>query len=289
MESITTEDHGRKVVNAGGLTGTLQGHPDSRPPLLLLHGLTFDRRIWEPVLDGLRVTDPDRQVLALDLPGHGDSPGQLPHSLGHVTEVIRAAVVDSGLATPVVVGHSLSGGLASIYAGRYPARGVVNLDAAPDLTSFANMLQSMAEMIRGADFPQVWALMFQSFRTELLPVWARNLVAANSQPDQDLVLGYWTELLEGSPDKLTDDLITNLHALAATGVPYLLIAGAEPSPEASGILSRCLPEARVEVWESSGHFPHLAHLDRFLRRLSQTGQWRAAGLSVGDPRQISGS
>jgi pimeloyl-ACP methyl ester carboxylesterase len=45
--------------------------PDGRPPLVLLHGLTFDRAMRQPALAELRKTDPGRQVLALDLPGHG--------------------------------------------------------------------------------------------------------------------------------------------------------------------------------------------------------------------------
>jgi pimeloyl-ACP methyl ester carboxylesterase len=46
----------------------------ARPPLVLLHGLTFDRSLWRPSLAELRRIDPGRRVLALDLPGHGASP-----------------------------------------------------------------------------------------------------------------------------------------------------------------------------------------------------------------------
>ena len=45
----------------------------ARPPLVLLHGLTFDR-LRRPSPAELRRIDPGRRVLALDLPGHGTSP-----------------------------------------------------------------------------------------------------------------------------------------------------------------------------------------------------------------------
>jgi pimeloyl-ACP methyl ester carboxylesterase len=59
------------------LFGNLAGdhrEPDRRPPLVLLHGLTFDRTSWHPARAELATLDPGRQVLALDLPGHGESP-----------------------------------------------------------------------------------------------------------------------------------------------------------------------------------------------------------------------
>ncbi len=56
------------------LAGDLTGEPDRRPPLVLLHGLTFDRTSWHPARAELATLDLGKQVLALDLPGHGESP-----------------------------------------------------------------------------------------------------------------------------------------------------------------------------------------------------------------------
>ena len=58
----------------GDLAGDLTGEPGRRPPLVLLHGLTFDRTSWHPVLAELNALDPGRPVLALDLPGHCSPP-----------------------------------------------------------------------------------------------------------------------------------------------------------------------------------------------------------------------
>ena len=59
---------------SAGWPGSLEGDPDRRPPLILLHGLTFDRTMWRPALAELRMIDLGRQVLAVDLPGHSESP-----------------------------------------------------------------------------------------------------------------------------------------------------------------------------------------------------------------------
>jgi pimeloyl-ACP methyl ester carboxylesterase len=259
-------------VELAGLTGDLYGEPDTRPPLVLLHGLTFDRQIWQPVLDRLAVVDPGRCVLALDLPGHGDSPGQPPHTFDRILAVLNRALGDVGFAAPVLVGHSMSGGLVSLYAGSYATSGVINLDAAPDLANFATMLQSMTGQIRGAGFPRVWDMMRAGFHTDLLPPEFRELIAVNCRPDQDLVVSYWAELLDTEPKRLGARVRDGMRRVAATGAPYLFIAGAEPSAEVRDLFNRETPNAEVEVWAGGGHFPHLAHLDRFVARLAATGR-----------------
>src|SRR4051812_50045041 len=95
--------------------------PDSAPrlaydrtgrgePLVLLHGQGFSRRCWDPIIDMLAA---DRDVIAVDLPGHGESPrqpkgtGSAPHDLA----VAVAELLDElDLPTVHVAGNSSGGG-----------------------------------------------------------------------------------------------------------------------------------------------------------------------------------
>lgn len=43
----------------------------SGPPLVLIHGLGADRHVWRPVIDRLAA---ERDVIAVDMPGFGDTP-----------------------------------------------------------------------------------------------------------------------------------------------------------------------------------------------------------------------
>ena len=79
------------------LAGDLAGASDRRPPLVLLHGLTFDRTMWHPALAHLAELDPARQVLALDLPGHGESPAWPRYDLESLTDAVHQAVTEAGL------------------------------------------------------------------------------------------------------------------------------------------------------------------------------------------------
>ena len=101
-----------------GLAADDYGQSDDRPPLVLLHGLTFDRSLWRPALAELCRIDPGRRVLALDLPGHGESPGWPSYDVESVAQGVHRAVEEAGLQSPVVVGHSIAAVIATVYAAR---------------------------------------------------------------------------------------------------------------------------------------------------------------------------
>lgn len=84
----------------------------SGEPLLLIHGLGGDWRVWEPVLDRLTA---EREVLAVDLPGFGSSP-VLPEATTATPAALAAAVAETldglGIEQIDVAGNSLGGWVA---------------------------------------------------------------------------------------------------------------------------------------------------------------------------------
>src|SRR5690242_196709 len=91
----------------GELAGDLRpGAGGGRAPLVLLHGLTFDRTMWGPALAELAELDPGRATLTLDLPGHGGS-ADVFRGRDAVVAQIGAAVAAAGIDAPVYVGHSI--------------------------------------------------------------------------------------------------------------------------------------------------------------------------------------
>lgn len=251
------------------------GTGGNRPPLVLLHGLTFDRRIWAPIISALREVDPDRRVISVDLPGHGESPPLPSHDLPRLIEVLHAALGDAAVQAPVLVGHSISGAIASLYAGVYPAAGVVNVDQPPLIAEFAQLVRSIEPQLRGPDFGELWQrIFFTSFHTELLPPDARELVTANSQPRQDIVLSYWQTLLEVPVAEivaLIDDTSTRITERA---IPYLLVLGHQLAAADEASLREQMPAIQIHLWAGTGHFPHLARPAAFAGLLDGTAQWR---------------
>lgn len=97
-------------MGLGELDGHLTGTDDGRPAVVLLHGLTFDRAMWGPLVDALG----GRRALALDLPGHGEPARRDSYDLREVADVLHEAVTAAGIRVPVWVGHLIGGVLATV-------------------------------------------------------------------------------------------------------------------------------------------------------------------------------
>jgi pimeloyl-ACP methyl ester carboxylesterase len=78
------------------------------PPLLLVHGIGMCKEVWRPVLPLLAG---EREVVAVDLPGFGDSPPG-PRTVEGLADALAELAADLGLERPHVAGNSLGGGVA---------------------------------------------------------------------------------------------------------------------------------------------------------------------------------
>jgi pimeloyl-ACP methyl ester carboxylesterase len=224
----------------GDLAGDLTGEPGRRPPLVLLHGLTFDRTSWHPVLAELTALDPGRPVLALDLPGHGESPTWPGYDLEPIAD---------------------------------PVAGVVNVDQPLQVEPFARLVRSLAGPLRGPGFAQVWEQFEASMGIGLLPQDRQELLRSHRHVRQDLVTGYWREILDEPPGELARKTADGLAVVRDAKLPYLFVAGHDPGPEYLGWMNRELPQSEVVVWPGGGHFPHLAQPGRFAELLAEPARW----------------
>ncbi|WP_174567356.1 alpha/beta fold hydrolase [Actinomadura kijaniata] len=103
----------------------VRDHGGDGPPVLLLHGLGGTLDAWREVAPPLTAA---HRVVAMDLRGHGLS-GDAPWEWDAALDDIEAVVDRLGLGAPAVVGQSLGGMLALLWAARHPeCPAVVNLD-----------------------------------------------------------------------------------------------------------------------------------------------------------------
>ena len=99
----------------------------SGEPLVLIHGIGSSWQAFQPVLDALEAR---HDVLAVDMPGFGDSPplpaGVRP-TIGALADAVERACVAAGFDTPHVCGNSLGGWVGLELARRGRARTLVAL------------------------------------------------------------------------------------------------------------------------------------------------------------------
>jgi len=256
-----------------GLSAELDGTSDQRPPLVLLHGLSFDRSMWNAALAEHRRIDPARQTMSLDLPGHGRSAPVGSYGMDAVVDAVHDAIEAAGLARPVMVGHSLAAIVATMYATRHSTSGVVNVDQSLRTEQFAAFLRSMAEQLRGPAFPSIWGGFLASMHIELLPPDAQQLLHATSTPHQELVLGYWDDVLNRDPAEMNAMAEASLANLRARNVPYMYVVGNELDAQDRAWLVEQLPQTTIKIMPGSGHFPQLAHPAAFATCLRETADW----------------
>ena len=124
----------RRVAGAHGLDLHLLEWSEAGVPLLLLHGFGNDAHIWD---DFAPEVAPYYRTLALDHRGHGDSAWDAESRYDHDAMVADVERVTQalGIERLVLVGHSLGGRIATLFAGRHPERmaGLVLVDIGPEL------------------------------------------------------------------------------------------------------------------------------------------------------------
>ena len=95
-------------------------------PLLLVHGLGAGWRSWEPIIDDLAAS---REIIAVDLPGFGESPpldGEV--SIATLTDAVARFIDESGLHGVSTAGQSMGGRIVLELARRGVGGDTVALD-----------------------------------------------------------------------------------------------------------------------------------------------------------------
>jgi len=228
-------------------------------PVVLLHGLTFDRTTWRPIVEEL---NEEAWTIAVDLPSHGESPGSLG-SLEQLAARLHNQLEELGVERPLLVGHSFGAALASLYAATYSSIGLVTVDQGMEVEPFAELVQRAAPMLRGPGFGEAWAMIESSLGLEIIPEPVRSRVLAAHHVDQAVVLDYWEQILTTPPAQMqayVDSFASRIYA------PVLAIFG---HPVADGDRQRYqrLTDVRIEEHPGEGHFVHLVNPTRFAASL----------------------
>ncbi|MCS5524732.1 alpha/beta hydrolase [Curtobacterium flaccumfaciens pv. oortii] len=234
------------------------------PAVVLLHGLTFDRTTWAPIVE--RIAGRYR-VITFDLPAHGET-GGIPASNFLIACQVHTQLDELGVASPVVVGHSMSGTIAALYGAHFPVAGIVSVDQVPDIRPLVPLASSMTRSLSAAEFAAAFAPMQASMHLEELPTASRLLVeeaqARNARPAT--VFGYWDQLLGGDVDDLQAAIDNDLRRITA---PMLAVFGHHlDEGERAFLETRITADLEIVELDGAGHFVHLARPAEFVETLT---------------------
>jgi pimeloyl-ACP methyl ester carboxylesterase len=137
------------------------------------------------------------------------------------------------------------------------------IDNDSDIRPHAEFLQQVEPALRGPGFAQVWQTFEQSLGLERIPEPVRSLVLDSHQVSQDVVIGYWDQILHTDPAELQAYIDAQIRNLA---IPLLGVFG-RPITDGERERYEWLPDVQLEEWAGDGHFVHLVEADHFATRL----------------------
>lgn len=256
----TTIDDSRQALAAAGLTrrkigGTVYWTGGiGQQPIVLLHGTNDQAGTWAPVIETLAS---QYQVIAPDLAGHGDSDprsGPIPISL--VLAQVHAVVENENLRDIAIVGNSLGGWIAILYALEHPQlvkrlflEGGGGLALPFGVPLVAHDRETALTILRAVHGPDYVAR-----------DWVIEALLARAV-DAPLVR------LTESSEHLVDGRLPGLN------VPTTLIWGEHDGvvPLAyARVLQEKIAGSRLEIVRGAAHIPHLQQPVRFLQCLTAT-------------------
>ena len=253
-----------RVATADGIDLAVTDVRGEGAPVVFVHGFSNDRFVWDDLARAL----PERfRPIGYDLRGHGDSGWSVEcdyHPRTHARDL--AEIFDAlTLERAIVVGHSMGGNVATLFAAKHPerVRALALVDTGPALGQDAWRRASgdVSEQARAyesvAEYRKLLGLAYPLAAGEALDRLARTSLVARRdgrfEPKLDPVL---LELL-GTEAQLRETEATLWDALAKLRCPVLVARGERsamlPEAVARRMVDDVLADARLVQIPTAGH------------------------------------
>lgn len=236
----------------------------NRLPIVLIHGFAADLNSWRGLFAGASLGHP---ILALDLPGHGNSPRVVPESIDDIAAAVESTLSSFGVTACLLVGHSLGGAVATVTA----ARGVVDVRSLLLISSGGLGPQVNGAFIKG--------LIGAKSDASIVP-WLKLLVADESHLTKPFINATVAQASDAElrttqgaiGDRFFADSTQTFEvrsSIASLAMPVRLIFGAEdrviPVAHAHGLPGK----VGVHIFPGCGHMPQIEERGAVLQILKE--------------------
>ncbi len=256
------------TVDGKAVFAATGGQPfrDGRPTIVFIHGGGMDRTVW--ALQTRYFAYHGRNVLAVDLPGHGRTEGPPLSAIPDMADWVMALLDSLGVDRCALVGHSMGSLVAFDAAARYPDKAsALALLGATIPMPVADMLLDAAERDDHAAF-------------DMVTLWGHSRdgqIGANRAPGLWMTGGAVTVLERSAPGvlhatlKAANDYRPDLDEVAvAIQCPTLLLLGerdAMTPAKAARPLAEAIAGAQTVILPGCGHMMMSEQPDRVLDAL----------------------
>ncbi len=247
-------------------TGGQAFDPD-RPTVVMIHGVACDHTVWTQ--QSRFLAHHGRNVLALDLPGHGRSEGDAMDSISNMADWLVRFLDAVGVRQAALAGHSMGGLVALDAGGRHGGR----------VRALALLGTAVPMPVNDAFLALAKANDHRAI--EMMMDWAhgpRAHIGGNEVPGLQLIWSAMRVVERARPGvlyaglKACDDYGDGDKAGAALHCPVTLILGSKDlmtPPRAGRRIAELYPAARVETLAGVGHMMMAEAPDRVRELLDE--------------------
>ncbi|MEP7454587.1 acetoin dehydrogenase dihydrolipoyllysine-residue acetyltransferase subunit [Phyllobacterium sp. SB3] len=244
-----------------------EGKDKALAPVVLLHGFGADLNSWRPMLAGGNINN---SILAIDLPGHGDSTLSIPGDLEAIAVQVERTISAYHSGQIILVGHSFGGAVAAEVAvrGNADVQALVLIAPAglgPEING-----DFLSGFVRARSESSLIAWMKQLVEDESLLT--KPFVAATLQQSQNDALREAQRLVSDRFFADGTQVFSIRQTLDRLSIPVRVIFGAAdrviPASHAAGLPG----EIAVHLFAQTGHMPQLERREAVMRILGEVSQ-----------------
>jgi len=213
--------------------------------LILIHGWTCNLENWR---DQIPEFAKRNRVIALDLPGHGQSDKpQIAYTMDLFANAVDAVMRDAKVERAVLVGHSMGTPVARQFYRKYPQKtlAIVIVDGGLRLFGTKEMRDGFLTMFRSPGYKEAGKQMFTQMAGKLPAAEVERLNTSFANTPQYVVVSAMESM--GDETLYTTDKIK---------VPVFAILAKSPfwPADTEQFLRGLAPDLEFQMWEGVGHF-----------------------------------
>src|SRR5687768_736189 len=241
------KDGESKFATLNGAKIHYQSYGQGSDAFVLVHGWSSNLTAW-----GYQIPDLAKRgrVIALDLPGHGQSDKpQLAYTMDHFAAAIDAVMKDAKVERGVILGHSMGTPVARQFYRKYPKKTLAIVIVDGGLRPFGDkaMRDQYLNMFRSANYKDAGTQMFGQM-TPMLSAEDKEkaLTSFRNTPQHVLV---------SAMESMNDEA---LYTSDKINVPVLAILAKSPfwPADTDQFLKGLAPDLEMIWWEGVDHFLH---------------------------------
>jgi len=251
---VVAKDGESKFATLNGAKIHYQSYGKGSEAFVLVHGWTCNLGHWRYQIPEFAKR---ARVIALDLPGHGQSDKpEIAYTMDHFAAAIDAVMRDAKVDRAVLVGHSMGTPVARQFYRKYPQKTLAIVIVDGGLRPFGDKAtrDQFVAMFKSPGYREAGARMFEQMTPVLSPEDKKFVLAGMSATPQNVMVS----AMEGMNDE-------SLYTTDKINVPVLAILAKSPywPADTEQFLRNLAPDFEFYMWDGVDHFLHLEKRKEF--------------------------